>query len=76
MPIVAYYVYASYPMNVTHTHTNKYLFLKELALLWGQSIGFCNERDDVDFVMESLHELNVQRFQTEGETQRKHKNKN
>lgn len=44
---------------------DKYLFLKELALLWGQGVGFRNERDDVDFVMKPLHELDVQRLQTE-----------
>lgn len=49
---------------------SKYLFLEELALLRGQSVGFCNERDDVDFVVKPLHELDVQRLQTE-ETKRR-----
>lgn len=46
-------------------NADKYLFLKKLALLRGQSVGFCNKRDDVDFVMKPLHELDVQWLQTE-----------
>lgn len=40
------------------------LFLEQLALLGGQGVGFGDKRDDVDFVVESLHELDVQRLQT------------
>lgn len=49
--------------GAAHTH----LFFKKLALLWGQSVSFCNKWNDVDFVMKSLHELDVQRLQAEGQ---------
>lgn len=51
--------------QVCSRNADKYLFLKELALLRGQSVGFRNKGDDVDFVMKPLHELDVQRLQTE-----------
>lgn len=45
---------------------HKYLLLKQLALLRGQSVGLRNQGDDVDFVVEPLHELDVQRLQPAG----------
>ena len=36
---------------------------KSLALGFGQCVRFGNDRHDVDFVVHSLHELNVQGFQ-------------
>ena len=55
-----------------HTHTNKHthLLFEQLALLGRQRVGLGDERDDVDLVMESLHELNVQWLQTGGKTDR------
>lgn len=52
--------------GVDAEHKHKYLFFKELALFRGQSVRFRDERDDIDFVMESLHELDVQRLQPGG----------
>lgn len=51
------------------TCTHQYLLFKQLAFLWGQRVGFGNERNDVDFVMKSLHELDVQGLQTEEQTE-------
>lgn len=52
-------------MPLTLPCTHQYLFLKQLAFFWGQSVSFGNEGNDVDFVMKSLHELDVQGLQTE-----------
>ncbi len=37
-----------------------YRFLELSAFIGGHSVCFGHQGDDVDFVMESLHELNVQ----------------
>lgn len=61
----------SLQLDCNSSVTHKYLFFKKLALLWGQSICFCDKRYDIDFVVESLHELDVQWLQTEGWAERK-----
>jgi len=52
----------------THTHhpTHTHLLFEELALLGRQRVRLGDEGDDVDFVVEPLHELDVQRLQTGG----------
>lgn len=41
------------------------LFLELLAFLRGESVCFSDQRDDIDFLMQPLHELNVQGLQSE-----------
>lgn len=40
------------------------LFLELLAFLWGESVGFGDEWDDIDFLMQPFHELDVQGLQS------------
>lgn len=40
------------------------LFLELLAFLWGQSVCFGDQWDDIDFLMQPFHELNVQGLQS------------
>lgn len=42
------------------------LFLELLAFLWGQGVCFGDQGDDVDFLMQPFHELNVQGLQPAG----------
>lgn len=42
------------------------LFLELLAFLWGQGVCFGDQGDDVDFLMQPFHELNVQGLQSAG----------
>lgn len=42
------------------------LFLELLALLRGERVGLGDQRDDVDFLMQPLHELHVQGLQPGG----------
>jgi len=43
--------------------TSSYLFLKKSALFRGEGIGLGDKRDEIDFVVESLHELDIEVFQ-------------
>lgn len=52
-----------YTYKKPRQHTRTHLFLEELAFLWRECVGLGNERDDVDLVMQPLHELNVQGLQ-------------
>ncbi len=40
------------------------LFLELLAFLWGEGVCFGDQRDDIDFLMQPFHELNVQGLQS------------
>lgn len=40
-----------------------YPALQSLSLFQSQCVGFGDDRDDVHFVVDGLHELNVQRLQ-------------
>lgn len=42
------------------------LFLELLAFLRGQGVCFGDQGDDVDFLMQPFHELNVQGLQSAG----------
>lgn len=42
------------------------LFLKLLAFLWGEGVCFGNQRDDIDFLMQPFHKLDVQGLQSAG----------
>ena len=40
-----------------------YLFLELLALFGRERVCFCDQRDDLDLLVQPLHELDVQRLQ-------------
>lgn len=40
------------------------LFFEVGALIWRHGVGLGQDGDDVDFIVESLHKFNVQRFET------------
>jgi hypothetical protein len=40
------------------------LFFEVGALIWRHGVGFGQDGDDIDFIVESLHKFNVQRFET------------
>ena len=40
------------------------LFLELLAFLWGEGVCFGDQRDDIDFLMQPFHELDVQGLQS------------
>lgn len=42
------------------------LLLEPLALLWGESVCFCDQWDDVHLLMQPFHKLNIQRLQSGG----------
>lgn len=50
-------------------HTNTHLFLEKLALFWRESIGLGDEGNDIDFVMQTLHELDIKRLQSEKDSE-------
>lgn len=40
------------------------LLFELLAFLWSEGVCFGNQGDDIDFLMQPFHELNVQGFQS------------
>lgn len=40
------------------------LLLELLAFLWSESVCFGDQWDDIDFLVQPLHEFDVQRFQS------------
>ena len=43
--------------RVTHTHTHS--LLEGISFINGQSVGLGDDRNNVDTVMETLHELHI-----------------
>lgn len=46
------------------------LLLEPLTFLWGEGVCFGDQRDDVHFLVQPLHELNIQRLQAAGRQNR------
>lgn len=40
------------------------LLLELLAFLWGEGVCFGDQRDDIDFLVQPFHELDVQGLQS------------